>query len=46
VVAALFFTIGKLLNRFYLGKAAVGSPYGAACSPVAGDHREIHRGDI
>jgi hypothetical protein len=23
-VAALFFTIGKLLNRLYLGKAAVG----------------------
>jgi membrane protein len=34
VVTALFFTIGKFLIGLYLGKAAVGSAYGAAGSFV------------
>jgi membrane protein len=34
VVTAFFFTIGKLLIGVYLGKAAVGSAYGAAGSLV------------
>jgi len=34
-VTALLFTIGKLLLGLYLGKAAVGSSYGAAGSLVA-----------
>ncbi len=34
VVTALFFTIGKFLIGIYLGKAAVGSAYGAAGSLV------------
>ena len=34
-VTALLFTIGKLLLALYLGKAAVGSSYGAAGSIVA-----------
>ena len=32
---ALLFTIGKFLLGLYLGKASVGSPYGAAGSLVA-----------
>lgn len=34
VATALFFTLGKHLIGLYLGKAAVGSPYGAAGSLV------------
>lgn len=34
-ITSLLFTIGKELIGFYLGKAAVGSPYGAAGSFVA-----------
>ena len=35
VATALLFTIGKLLLGLYLGKASVGSTYGAAGSLVA-----------
>lgn len=35
VVTAVLFTIGKLLLGLYLGKAAVGSAYGAAGSVIA-----------
>ena len=33
-VTALLFTIGKSLIAIYLGRAAIGSPYGAAGSLV------------
>src|SRR4051812_11611605 len=35
VLTALLFTVGKFLLGMYLGKASVGSPYGAAGSLVA-----------
>lgn len=34
VITALLFTIGKLLIGLYIGKASVGSPYGAAGSLI------------
>ena len=34
-VTAVLFTIGKFLIGLYLGKSAVGSPYGAAGSIIA-----------
>jgi membrane protein len=34
LVTAMFFTIGKTLIGLYLGKASVGSPYGAAGSVI------------
>lgn len=34
LATAVLFTVGKLLIGFYLGKAAIGSPYGAAGSLV------------